>query len=368
MPCLMRAGFGSIAAAARVSSRDPCILLDQPQNGVGIQPQKRMSNVLVTGGAGYIGSHACKALAAAGYEPVTYDNLVYGHRSAVQWGPLEVGDTADEERLLKVIDRYRPVAAMHFAAYAYVGESVTDPGKYYRNNVGGTVGLLEAMRKREMNRLVFSSTCATYGMPQTDRIGEDHPQTPINPYGRSKLMVEAILRDYDHAYGLRSLALRYFNAAGADPDGMIGEDHDPETHLIPLVLDAAIGRRDHITVFGHDYDTPDGTCIRDYIHVTDLAAAHVQALDALERGVPSGAINLGNGSGYSVSEVIEVARKITGLEITSVSGERRAGDPDRLVAAAGRARDVLGWNPAYPDLESIIGTAWTWHQRLTRAA
>jgi UDP-arabinose 4-epimerase len=282
----------------------------------------------------------------------------------VRWGPLEEGDTADEARLIEVIERYRPVAAMHFAAYAYVGESVTDPGKYYRNNVGGTVGLVEALRRCGVAHLVFSSTCATYGMPLTERIAEDHPQAPINPYGRSKLMVESVLRDYDTAFGLRSLSLRYFNAAGADPDGEIGEDHDPETHLIPLVLDAALGRRPHITVFGSDYDTPDGTCIRDYIHVTDLADAHVRALEALRDGLPTGVMNLGNGAGYSVNEVIEAARRITGREITSVAGERRPGDPDRLVAAAGRAGEVLGWVPAHPGLDAIIGTAWDWHRRL----
>ena len=323
-----------------------------------------MSTVLVTGGAGYIGSHACKALAAAGYEPVVYDNLVYGHREAVRWGPLEQGDTADEARLIEVIERYRPVAAMHFAAYAYVGESVTDPGKYYRNNVGGTVGLLEALRRCQVEHLVFSSTCATYGMPVTERIAEDHPQNPINPYGRSKMMVESVLRDYDTAFGLRSLSLRYFNAAGADPAGEIGENHDPETHLIPLILDAALGRRPNITVFGSDYDTPDGTCIRDYIHVTDLADAHVRALRVLQDGQPTGVMNLGNGAGYSVNEVIEAARRITAREIVSVAGERRPGDPDRLVAAAGRAAETLGWTPAYPDLDAIIGTAWDWHRRL----
>jgi UDP-arabinose 4-epimerase len=323
-----------------------------------------MSKVLVTGGAGYIGSHACKALAQAGYEPVAYDNLVYGHRESVRWGPLEIGDTADEARLVEVIERHRPVAALHFAAFAYVGESVTDPGKYYRNNVGGTIGLLEALRRCEVRRLVFSSTCATYGIPETGNIAEDHPQAPINPYGRSKLMVEAILRDYDAACGLRSLSLRYFNAAGADPDGEIGEHHDPETHLIPLILDAALGRRPHITIFGSDYDTPDGTCIRDYIHVTDLAAAHVQALAALEGGEPTGAINLGIGAGYSVREVIDAARRITGREIPSTNGPRRPGDPARLVAAADRARTVLGWTPAHPDLDAIIGTAWRWHRRL----
>ncbi len=231
--------------------------------------------ILVTGGAGYIGSHACKALANAGYMPVTYDNLVYGHREAVKWGPLEEGDIADPIRLESVLRKYGPKAVMHFAAYAYVGESVENPSKYYRNNVAGTLTLLDTMRTCAVDKLIFSSTCATYGMPEQIPITEDHPQNPINPYGRSKLMIEWILKDYAAAYGLKYVSLRYFNAAGADPDGEIGEDHDPETHLIPLVLDVALGRRDHLNIFGTDYDTTDGTCIRDYIHVTDLADAHL---------------------------------------------------------------------------------------------
>ena len=252
-----------------------------------------MSNpiVLVTGGAGYIGSHTCKALHKQGYTPIAYDNLVYGHPWAVRWGPLEEGDIADRQRLDAVISKYQPVAVMHFAAYAYVGESVTDPGKYYRNNVAGSLTLLEAIRDHHVDKFIFSSTCATYGVPNDIPIKEDQPQNPINPYGASKLMIERILQDFDHAHGIKSVCLRYFNAAGADPDGELGEAHDPETHLIPLVLDAISGRRENIKIFGDDYDTPDGTCIRDYIHVSDLADAHVLALQALERGAKSSIFN-----------------------------------------------------------------------------
>ena len=321
-----------------------------------------METVLVTGGAGYVGSHACKALAAAGYRPVVLDNMIYGHEWAVQWGPLEIGDTADLPFVLNVIEKHQPIAVIHFAAFAYVGESVTDPQKYYRNNLSGTLGLLEAMIKTRVSQLIFSSTCATYGVPAGKTIPEDAPQWPINPYGRSKLMVEQILRDYDHAYGLKSISLRYFNAAGADPDGDIGEDHDPETHLIPLVLDAAIGRRPHITIFGTDYDTPDGTCVRDYIHVTDLADAHVRALRSLAEGAATDAFNLGVGDGYSVRQVIDAARTISGQDIEIVEGNRRPGDPPYLVAEPGRARKTLGWQPALPNLEDIIRTAWSWHK------
>jgi len=322
-----------------------------------------MDSILVTGGAGYIGSHACKALAKAGYQPVVYDNLVYGHESAAKWGPLEKGDTGDTDRVIDVIRKHHPIAVIHFAAYAYVGESVENPGKYYRNNVMGTLGLLEAIRQCGISHLVFSSTCATYGMPETTLLAESHPQRPINPYGHSKLMVEQILRDFDKAYGLKSLSLRYFNAAGADPDGDTGEDHDPETHLIPLVLDAAAGKRPNITIFGNDYDTPDGTCIRDYIHVADLADAHLLALDALKSGCGTDAINLGVGKGYSVKEVVDTARQITGKKIECEIGARRPGDPSRLVSAAGLASRVLNWQPRYPDLETIVETAWRWHQR-----
>ena len=316
--------------------------------------------ILVTGGAGYIGSHTCKALARGGYLPVSYDNLVYGHEWAVKWGPLEVGDIGDRGRLDAVLEKYRPRAVLHFAAYAYVGESVDNPGKYYRNNVAGTLSLLEAMRDHGVEEMIFSSSCATYGMPLEIPIPETHPRQPINPYGASKLMVERMLADFHHAHGLHSVSLRYFNAAGADPDGTVGEDHDPETHLIPLVLDAAAGRREAITVFGDDYDTPDGTCIRDYIHVTDLADAHVLALKFLEENSVCDAFNLGNGQGFSVTEVVDTASRVTGRDIPVAIGPRRQGDPPRLVGDAARARKELGWQPNHADLEQIIGDAWKW--------
>ncbi|AHE96948.1 UDP-glucose 4-epimerase [Thioalkalivibrio paradoxus ARh 1] len=318
--------------------------------------------MLVTGGAGYIGSHACKALALAGYTPVAYDNLVYGHREAVRWGPLEPGDIADRKRLDAVVAQYQPEAVLHFAAYAYVGESVQDPAKYYRNNVAGTLTLLEALVHHDIRRIVFSSTCATYGVPERTPIDEDHPQQPINPYGASKLMIERMLQDFDAAYGLRSVSLRYFNAAGADPDGEIGEDHDPETHLIPLALQAALGQREALQVFGSDYPTPDGSCIRDYIHVTDLAQAHVLALDYLTRGGATTALNLGTGHGHSVLEVIAAADAVTGRAVPTVLAPRRPGDPPVLTAVADRARQVLGWQPRYTDLATILRHAWNWHR------
>jgi UDP-arabinose 4-epimerase len=324
----------------------------------------RTQTVLVTGGAGYIGSHACKALARAGYQPIACDNLVYGHPWAVQWGPLEQGDLADRPWLDSLIERYRPVAVMHFAAYAYVGESVENPGKYYRNNVAGSLTLLEAMRDHGIDNLIFSSTCATYGVPVVVPIPETHAQAPINPYGASKLMIEQMLRDFDAAHGLRSVSLRYFNAAGADPDGDIGEAHDPETHLIPLVLDAAAGVRPEIVVYGDDYDTPDGTCIRDYIHVTDLAQAHVLALQALAEGRPTTAYNVGNGRGFSVKEVIDSARAVTGQDIPVRIGPRRPGDPPRLVGDAARIQNELGWRPEHAGLGEMIGTAWRWQQKV----
>lgn len=319
--------------------------------------------ILVTGGAGYIGSHACKALALAGYTPISYDNLVYGHRWAVKWGPLEEGDISDRDRLNKVIAKYQPAAVMHFAAYAYVGESVQDPGKYYRNNVAGTLTLLEAMRDHGVNKFIFSSTCATYGVPESVPIREDHPQHPINPYGASKLMIERMLQDFDAAHGLRSISLRYFNAAGADPDCEIGEAHHPETHLIPLVLGAAAGIRPAIIVFGDDYDTPDGTCIRDYIHVTDLADAHVLALKALELGTRTKAYNLGNGQGFSVKQVIATAEAVTKKKVPVEMSERRPGDPAELVGHAALAQKELHWTPRYADLSAILLTAWKWHLR-----
>ncbi|MBP2658227.1 MAG: galE [Firmicutes bacterium] len=317
-------------------------------------------NVLVTGGAGYIGSHACKALAKAGYNPIVYDNLIYGHKWAAKWGPLEIGDILDSNRLDEVIKKYQPEAVMHFAAYAYVGESVKDPAKYYRNNVTGTITLLEAMKKGGIDKIIFSSTCATYGIPTQVPICEDHSQNPINPYGWSKLMIEQILRDFHMAYSIRSVALRYFNAAGADPDGEIGERHNPETHLIPLVLEAAAGRRPNIAIFGTDYPTTDGTCIRDYIHVRDLADAHVMALNYLYKENKSTAFNLGNGSGFSVREIIEISRKVTGKKIQIVEMERRAGDPAILVGNAAKIESQLGWRPQFSDIATQITHAWEW--------
>jgi UDP-arabinose 4-epimerase len=316
--------------------------------------------ILVTGGAGYVGSHACKALAQAGYVPVTLDNMAYGHEWAVRWGPLEPGDILDRQRLDEVFQKHRPEAVMHFAGFAYVGESVENPGKYYRNNVAGTITLLEAMRDHAVKRIVFSSSCATYGVPQQVPIAESHPQNPINPYGASKLMAERMLDDFGRAHGIGSMCLRYFNAAGADPDAETGEDHDPETHLIPLVLYAASGRRPSIAIFGTDYPTPDGTCIRDYIHVSDLATAHVMALRSLEQGAQSGKFNLGTGQGHSVMEVLAVARRVTGRAIQAEVMPRRPGDPPRLVADATRAAAELGWKPAHASLETQIQHAWNW--------
>lgn len=322
--------------------------------------------VLVTGGAGYIGAHACKALARAGYTPVAYDNLAFGHAAAVKWGPLEHGDILDRARLDAVIATHAPIAIMHFAAFAYVGESVTDPGKYYRNNTVGSLTLLEAARDHGIRHFIFSSTCATYGTPERLPITEGAAQHPINPYGASKLMVERMLSDFGAAHDMRHIALRYFNAAGADPDNEIGEKHDPETHLIPLVLDAASGRRPDVTVFGTDYDTHDGTCVRDYIHVTDLADAHVKALQALEAGQASDVYNLGIGRGFSVTEVITAVERVTGLRVPVQFGPRRAGDPAALISDASKAQEDLSWSPQFPELEEIVRTAWAWHQRGSR--
>ena len=321
------------------------------------------NSILVTGGAGYIGAHACKALAVAGYQPITYDNLVYGNARSVKWGPLEKGDVGDRRRLESVLQKYKPIAVMHFAAYAYVGESVENPAKYYRNNVAGTLSLLESMRNCSINQIIFSSTCATYGMPEQIPIGEDHPQYPINPYGRSKLMIEWILQDFAAAYSLKFVSLRYFNAAGADPTAEIGEDHTPETHLIPLVLDAALGRGSQLEIFGTDYDTPDGTCIRDYIHVTDLADAHLLALEYLRDGGESDVFNLGNGNGFSVREVIATARRLTGCHIPCTESERRLGDPSVLIGSSEKIKKILNWNPVFTKLEAIIESAWRWQNK-----
>ncbi|WP_055075295.1 UDP-glucose 4-epimerase GalE [Pseudanabaena sp. 'Roaring Creek'] len=321
--------------------------------------------ILVTGGAGYIGSHAVKALQLSGYQVLILDSLVYGHQdiAATLGAELIIGDTNDRPLLDRLFSDRQISAVMHFAAYAYVGESVSQPDKYYRNNVVGTLSLLEAMVAANVKNFVFSSTCASYGVPQQIPITEDHPQAPINPYGATKLMVERILQDFDVAYGLKSVIFRYFNAAGADPMGEIGEDHDPETHLIPLVLQTAMGKRDAITVYGSDYPTADGTCIRDYIHVTDLADAHVLGLQYLLDGNRSEIFNLGNGNGFSVKEVIDAAKQITDKPIAVVMGDRRAGDPPALVGSSEKARKILNWQPKYADLNLILRHAWQWHQK-----
>jgi UDP-glucose 4-epimerase len=325
--------------------------------------------ILVTGGAGYIGSHAVLALKRAGYNAIVLDNLVYGHRDLVEkvlQVDLVVGDTSDRTLLDQLFTTHNIIAVMHFAAYAYVGESVTDPSKYYRNNVIGTQTLLEAMMAASVKKFVFSSTCATYGVPKAIPIPEEHPQNPINPYGASKLMVERILSDFDAAYDFKSVCFRYFNAAGADPTGLLGEDHNPETHIIPLVLLTALGLRESVSIFGTDYPTPDGTCIRDYIHVADLADAHVLGLKYLLQGGDSAVFNLGNGSGFSVKQVIETARVVTGKEIRVEECDRRPGDPPALVGSSDKARKILGWSPQYPDLRDIISHAWNWHQQRHR--
>jgi UDP-glucose 4-epimerase len=320
--------------------------------------------ILVTGGAGYIGSHTVLALKEAGYRVLVLDNLVYGHRELVEQVmqvDLVVGDVSDRLLLDQLFGQYEIEAVLHFAAFAYVGESVTYPAKYYRNNVAGTLTLLEAMVQAGVLAFVFSSTCATYGHPHQIPIPEEHPQAPINPYGQSKLMVEQMLTDFDQAYGMRSVRFRYFNAAGADPEGRLGEDHDPETHLIPLVLLTALGKRDHISIFGTDYKTPDGTCIRDYIHVTDLAQAHVLGLEYLLAAGETSVFNLGNGDGFSVREVIDTAKAVTGQRILVEETYRRPGDPAILIGSAAKARKDLGWQPRYPELEVILDHAWRWH-------
>jgi UDP-glucose-4-epimerase GalE len=318
--------------------------------------------VLVTGGAGYVGSHTCKALAALGYLPVSLDNLVRGHRWAVRWGPLVESGITDTSALDHIFTEYRPKAVIHFAAYAYVGESVESPAMYYQNNVAGSMALLEAMRRHGCGNIIFSSSCTTYGIPCQVPISEDHPQFPINPYGRSKLMMEQIIRDYGSAYGIRHAILRYFNAAGADPEGKIGEDHDPETHLIPIVLQTVWGQRQDMEVFGSDYGTPDGTAIRDYVHVTDLGVAHVLALKYLTGVGQSLCANLGTGQGYSVLEVIEAVRQVTGKPVAYRTVGRRPGDPPALVAKADLAYSLLGWKPGFIDIKETISTAWNWCQ------
>ncbi len=322
-----------------------------------------MTHVLVTGGAGYVGSHACKRLAAAGYTPVAYDNLSSGHRWAVQWGPLEEGEVGDGARLEAVLGEFQPVAVMHFAGLIQVAESVVKPALYYRSNVADTLTLLDAMLAHDVKRIVFSSSAAVYGQPDLVPIDEQSRKAPINPYGTSKRLIEQILDDFGPAYGLRHVSLRYFNAAGADPDGQIGEGHDPETHLIPIILQAASGQRGSLDIYGTDYPTADGTAVRDYVHVCDLADAHLAALEYLMDGGASVCLNLGTGAGYSVREVIAAAEEICGRPIPVQEKPRRAGDPPALVAAADRVQDVLGWRPARSDLRQIVETAWRWHQR-----
>jgi UDP-arabinose 4-epimerase len=314
-------------------------------------------SILVTGGAGYIGSHACKALAEAGYRPIAYDNLSEGHREAVRWGPLVEANVADGDQLGSAIERFEVAAIMHFAAFALVGESIEQPLLYFRNNVGGSLTLLEAMHAHRVRHIVFSSTCAVYGIPQQVPIPVGVPERPINPYGESKLVVERMLSWCSRAYQSTFAALRYFNAAGADPEGLIGEDHSPETHLIPLVLDAALGRRPHVEVLGTDYPTADGTAVRDYIHVKDLADAHVRALEYLLHGGDSITLNLGTGRGHSVREVIAAAESVVGRPIPVRESARRPGDPPALVADPSRSRAILGLTPTYSDLDTILRTA-----------
>ncbi|PVM89939.1 UDP-glucose 4-epimerase GalE [Caulobacter radicis] len=316
--------------------------------------------ILVAGGAGYIGSHTCLRLAEAGFTPVVYDNLSNGWEAFVQWGPLEVGDVNDPVRLAEVFAKHRPVAVIHFAAFVEVAFSIAEPGAFYGTNVGGAITLIEAARKAGVNKLVFSSTCATYGPPVTLPMDETHPQAPLNPYGRSKLMVEQILRDMDRYKGFRSVVLRYFNAAGADPEGRIGEKHEPETHAIPLAIAAARGERDKFTLYGSDYDTRDGTCIRDYVHVLDLADAHVSALKWLLDGKHSTAFNLGTGEGTSVRELVAAIERRSNRHFPLETVTRRDGDAPILVADSDKARALLGWTPRY-GLDDIIQHAWAWH-------
>lgn len=320
-------------------------------------------HILVTGGAGYIGSHMVKRLLAEGMAVTVADDLSNGRPEAVQGARLAVGDIGDAGFIGACMAEARPDAVIHFAGFIEVGASVVDPARFYRNNVSASLVLLDAMRAHGVERLIFSSTAAIFGQPHYSPIDEAHPCAPINPYGRSKWMLEQVLEDYARAYGLRATCLRYFNAAGADPDGALGECHEPETHLVPLVLQVASGRRREIAIFGDDYDTPDGTCIRDYIHVEDLCDAHLRALRRLADGADGQAFNLGNGQGFSVREVIEAARRVTGHPIPAAIHPRRAGDPPRLVADATRAREVLGWTPRHADLDTIIGHAWAWERR-----
>ncbi len=317
-------------------------------------------NVLITGGAGYIGSHTAKFVAEAGWNPIVLDNLKRGHRSAVQWGPLIVADLGDRAALDRVFEQHSIQAVLHFAAFAYVGESMQSPDMYFHNNFAGSLSLLDAMRAHGVGTIVFSSTCATYGNPVTIPISEDHIQQPVNPYGESKRMVERLLYWYGSAYGVRWVALRYFNAAGADPDGRLGEDHDPEPHLIPRAISAALGSGDVLEIFGTDYPTPDGTAVRDYLHVVDLAEAHSAALRYLDQGGESTAFNLGTGQGHSVREVAAMVERVCGRKVPLREAPRRAGDPPSLVADAGKAARLMGWRARHSSLQEIVETAWNW--------
>jgi len=325
----------------------------------------KITMILIVGGAGYIGSHVNKLLAKNSFKTVVFDNLVYGHREAVQWGEFVLGDLADRDQIRLCFRKYPIEAVMHFSAFAYVGESVVHPARYYMNNVANTLNLLEAMREANVRYFIFSSTCATYGVPQEIPIIEDHPQRPVNPYGRSKLMIENILEDYDKAYGIRHVNLRYFNAAGADPEGKIGERHSPETHLIPLAVYAALGINNDIRIFGTDYPTKDGTCIRDYIHVTDLSDAHIKALEYVKDKDMSNSFNLGNGIGHSVREIIDAVKRISGNDIRVIESERREGDPPVLISNYKKAVDILDWRPHYADIDTIVDTAYRWHSKNT---
>jgi UDP-arabinose 4-epimerase len=318
-------------------------------------------NVLVTGGAGYIGSHCCKALAKAGYLPITYDNLVTGHAEAVKWGPLEIGDLSNSDRLRNIITQYSPIATIHLAGFTYVGESVLNPAKYYKNNVIDSLVYLDTLIETKIKNIIFSSSCATYGLPQTIPITEEVNQKPINPYGMTKLIFENAIKDYSAAYGVKYNILRYFNAAGADPDGDLGEQHDPETHAIPLAIWAALGRSSKFKIFGDDYSTPDGTAVRDYVHVSDLADAHVASLNYLLNVGKNDAFNIGTGIGTSVREITKVVSNVTSREVPIAIMPRRDGDPPILLASAERAKEVLGWKPQRSEIREIVKTATKWY-------
>lgn len=325
--------------------------------------KRRDEYILIVGGAGYIGSHTNKMMSKSGYKTLVLDNLIYGHKEFVKWGEFIEGDIADKAKLEFVFSNYNIKAVMHFSAFAYVGESVNEPSKYYSNNVVNTLNLIDVMIAHDVKKFIFSSTCATFGEPEYIPVDEKHPQKPLSPYGHTKLMVEQILRDYEVAYGLKYIILRYFNASGADPDCEIGEDHTPETHLIPLVLDAAIGKRENISVFGTDYGTKDGTCVRDYIHINDLAKAHMLGLEWMIKNNLSNNFNLGNGEGFSVKQIIDVAKKVTGKDIAVNYTDKRDGDPAVVIGSYEKIEKYLGWKPEFNNIEDIIETAWNWHKK-----